>query len=138
MLDSWRGMGGAMCIAGSKGQDKSPLAWKIRARAQRREHASTPHDRGASRGGHTLASKTRRTKTAAMRRRRARGRESGAGDVRMAGSSDCLSIPIIPFFRKLPFTANGYNSTPKTPDRRIYTDAYGCCIFTTSSFTANS
>ena len=72
-----------------------------------------------------MASKTWRTKTAAMRRRRARGRESGAGDVRMAGSSACLSIPIIPFYRKPPFTANGYNSTPKTPDRRIFY-IHGC------------
>ena len=80
--DALGGMGGAMCIAGSKGHRiKSPIAW-IRARAQRREHASTSQGRitrGRARGAPSLASKTRRTKTAAIRRRRARGRESGAG-----------------------------------------------------------
>jgi len=76
------GDGGAMCIAGSKGQDKEPNSLDPSTSTNRREHASTSQGRitrGRARGAPSLASKTRRTKTAAIRRRRARGRESGAG-----------------------------------------------------------
>ena len=83
MLDSWRGMGGAMCIAGSKGQDKEPnsLDPSTSTKARACFYLTGSHHEGACEGGTVVGieRKTRRTKTAAIRRRRARGRESGAG-----------------------------------------------------------
>jgi len=99
------GLGGAMCIAGSKGQDKEPnsldpsTSTKARAcfyptrqgRITRGAHVGI-EDAAHEDGGHASASRARA---------RERSRGCAHGSCVLAGSSDCLSIPTIPFTRKV-------------------------------------
>jgi hypothetical protein len=132
MLDSWRGMGGAMCIAGSKGQDKEPnsLDPSTSTKARACFYLTGSHHEGACEGGTVVGIEDAAHvedgghTTASRARARERSRQGGAGDVRarmwLAPRTVCRFLQSLSH-GKSPFTATSVFSELRF--------CFGCTIF---------